>query len=97
MKKSVTRVKRFTETLEPKEDLYIAEDGSVFGTGDVMEQSRIQKLRQIEKGIKRDEHTSDLFLSIRWCQSLVYMSSEQGRCEAVSFFGSRYGFSCDGN
>ncbi|WP_049627701.1 XdhC family protein [Bacillus sp. JFL15] len=59
-KKSVTRVKRFTETLEPKEDLYIAEDGRVFGTGD-MEQSCIQKLRQTEKGIKRGEHTSDLF------------------------------------
>lgn len=60
-KKSVTRVKRFTKTLEPKEDLYIAEDGSVFGTGDEIEQGCIQKLRQIEKGIKRDEHTSDLF------------------------------------
>ncbi|WP_047477387.1 XdhC family protein [Bacillus siamensis] len=59
-KKSVTRVKRFTETLEPKEDLYIAEDGRVFGSGD-MEQGCIQKLRQTEKGIKRDEHTSDLF------------------------------------
>ncbi|MGG4258202.1 XdhC/CoxI family protein [Bacillus velezensis] len=60
-KKSVTRMKRFTKTLEPKEDLYIVEDGEVFGTGDVMEQGRIQKLRQTEKGIKRDEHTSDLF------------------------------------
>ncbi|NTU24980.1 XdhC family protein [Bacillus tequilensis] len=66
-KKSVTRVKRFTETLEPKEDLYIAEDGRVFGTGDVIEQGCIQKLRHktlfydAEKGIKRDEQTSDLF------------------------------------
>ncbi|WP_045925597.1 XdhC family protein [Bacillus siamensis] len=59
-KKSVTRVKRFTEMLEPKEDLYIAEDGRVFGSGNVMEQGCIQKLRQTEKGIKRDEHTSDL-------------------------------------
>ncbi|MCZ4247379.1 XdhC family protein [Bacillus amyloliquefaciens] len=62
-KKSVTRVKRFTETLEPKEDMYIAEDGSVFGTGDFMEQ--VQKLKNplydTEKGIKKDEHTSDLF------------------------------------
>lgn len=62
-KQSVTRVKRFTETLEPKEDMYIAEDGSVFGAGDFMEQ--VQKLKNplydTEKGIKKDEHTSDLF------------------------------------
>ncbi|KXZ23244.1 xanthine dehydrogenase [Bacillus nakamurai] len=67
VKKSVTRMKRFTERLEPREDMYIVEDGRVFGTGDFMEQGCIQKLRNknplydTEKGIKRDEHTSDLF------------------------------------
>ncbi|MFV9833237.1 XdhC family protein [Bacillus stercoris] len=67
IKKSVTRMKRFTKRLEPREDMYIVEDGSVFGTGDVKELGCIQKLRNqnplydTEKGIKRDEHTSDLF------------------------------------
>ncbi|RLL41781.1 XdhC family protein [Oceanobacillus piezotolerans] len=67
LKKSVTRIKRFTEMLEPREDMYIVEDGTVFGTGDFLEQSCIQKLRNknplynTEKGIKKGEHTSDLF------------------------------------
>lgn len=65
--KSVTRIKRFSKELEPREDMYMVEDGTVFGTGDFMEQGCVKNLRDkiplygTEKGIKRDEHTSDLF------------------------------------
>ncbi|WP_159888130.1 XdhC family protein [Paenibacillus puerhi] len=67
LKKSVTRIKRFTKRLESREDMYIVEDGAVFGTGDFMDQGFIKKLRnknplyETDNGIKRDEHTPDLF------------------------------------
>lgn len=66
-KKSVTRIKRFSKDLEPREEMYMVEDGTLFGTGDFMKKGFVNNLRNkiplynTEKGIKSVEHTSDLF------------------------------------
>ncbi|CAM3722044.1 XdhC family protein [Mesobacillus zeae] len=66
-RKTVTRIKRFTKKLEPKEDVYVVEDGTKFGSCDFFNIEYFDvpvkggNPYKSEKGMKLKEHTSDLF------------------------------------
>lgn len=64
---AVTRIKRFTKKLEPKQDVYVVEDGTKFGSCDFFNIEDFDlpikggNPYKAEKGMKLMEHTSDLF------------------------------------
>jgi xanthine dehydrogenase accessory factor len=65
-KKIVTRIIQFTKEFELKEDLYVVDDGTSFGSGDINHDYvknliKRRKSYEVEKGIKTIEQSTDIF------------------------------------